>query len=132
MENLADEKQELVKVLTPEEIERLKYKKPGRPALSPTKRKNKPKTLVKNPDGTYSQERHALSQKRIQALKKMQVARMEGAKRRREEKMRAAEHKTEVLPVSTEHLELHGDKSKHYEAPSHPIASEQKRNTFFF
>ncbi len=132
MENLSEDKQELVKVLTPEEIERLKYKKPGRPALSPTKRKNKPKTLVKNPDGTYSQERHALSQKRIQALKKMQVARMEGAKRRREEKLKASEHKTEVPPVETAHLELHGDKTKHYEAPSHPIASEQKRNTFFF
>lgn len=132
MENLADEKQELVKVLTQDEIERLKYKKPGRPKMSPTKRKNKPKTLVKNPDGTYSQERHALSQKRIQALKKMQVARLENIKKRKEEKLKASEHKTEVLPVETAHLELHGDKSKHYEAPSHPIASEQKRNTFFF
>jgi hypothetical protein len=132
MENLGDEKPELVKVLTEEDLQKLKRKKPGRPALSPTKRKNKPKTLVKNEDGTYSQERHQMSQKRIQALRKMHVARTESARKKREEKLKAEKHKTEVAPVETAHLELHGDKSKHYEAPSHPIASEQKRNSFFF
>ena len=132
MENLGDEKQELVKVLTPDEIKRLSYKKPGRPPLSPSKRKNKPKTLKKLEDGTYTQERHAMSQKRIQALKKMQVARLKSIEAKRAEKMKAPEHKPTTLVPNTEHLEVHGANEMHYQAPSHAIASEQKRNSFFF
>ena len=125
---MEDDKKEMVKTLTEEELIALKRRKPGRKSKPLAEKKNRPKTLKE--DGTWS--RQQLTTKRKQALEKARVTRMENLKRRKEEALKHDKPVASHTPIdtNTKHLEK---EIGHHNAPSYlPMEVPKRENVMYF
>lgn len=122
---MEDDKKEMVKPLTEEELLALKRKKPGRKSKPLAEKKNRPKTLKE--DGTWS--RQQLTLKRKQALEKARVTRMENLKRRKEEALKHDKPVASHTPIDMEATKHVEKEIGHHKAPSMDIP---KQNVMYF